>query len=155
MSVNDLRVSQSPPLHLLQWRSYKYHICGVQGWQSYRQPNKPSRRHCNRQCHNQFTTTAWAGGKWSELQWRLQNLEPVRICLSKVILLPFCLHNFRNKELMVQKLGTVLGLKNPKDPDVSYVLTVDNLIKILAIQMRFRLIKQKHTVYACSSYVYM
>ena len=74
----------------------------------------------------------------------------MRICLSKVNLLPLCLHNFRNKELMVQKLGTVLGLKNPKDPDVSYVLTVDNLIKILAIQMRFRLIKQKHTVYACS-----
>eukprot|EP00731_Ephydatia_muelleri_P024235 Em0016g506a len=44
----------------------------------------------------------------------------------------------QNKGLMVQKLGTVLGLKNPKDPDVSYVLTVDNLIKIFAIQMRFR-----------------
>ena len=39
---------------------------------------------------------------------------------------------------MLHKLGRVMGLEKPKDPDVSYVLTVDNLIKILAIQMRFR-----------------
>ena len=50
---------------------------------------------------------------------------------------------------MVQKLGTVLGLKNPKDPDVSYVLTVDNLIKIFAIQMRFRLDRMHTCMCAC------
>ena len=41
---------------------------------------------------------------------------------------------------MVQKLGVVLALKKHHDPDPSYVLTVDNFIKILAIQMRFRYI---------------
>ena len=48
--------------------------------------------------------------------------------------------NYRNwkKETMVQKIATVMGVKSPKDPDSSYVLTVDNVIKILAIQMRFR-----------------
>lgn len=37
--------------------------------------------------------------------------------------------------VMIQK---ILGVENPEDPDPSYVLTVDNLIKMLAIQMRFR-----------------
>ena len=48
--------------------------------------------------------------------------------------------NYRNwkKETMVHKIATVIGVKSPKDPDSSYVLTVDNVIKILAIQMRFR-----------------
>lgn len=41
---------------------------------------------------------------------------------------------------MVQKLGTVMGLDWLCDPDPSYVLTIDNLIKMLAIQMRFRYI---------------
>ena len=41
---------------------------------------------------------------------------------------------------MIEKIGTVMGLKSVKDPDPSYVLTVDNVIKILAIQMRFRYI---------------
>lgn len=41
---------------------------------------------------------------------------------------------------MVQKLGTVMGLDWLHDPDPSYVLTIDNLIKMLAIQMRFRYI---------------
>ena len=40
---------------------------------------------------------------------------------------------------MISKLGTVMGLQQDlDDPDTSYVLTVDNLIKMLAIQMRFR-----------------
>lgn len=45
---------------------------------------------------------------------------------------------------MIQKLATVMGLRYERgkiqdlDPDKSYVLTVDNLIKILAIQMRFK-----------------
>ena len=43
-----------------------------------------------------------------------------------------------NKGKMISKIGTVMGLSQVHDPDPSYVLTVDNLIKILAIQMRFR-----------------
>ena len=43
-----------------------------------------------------------------------------------------------NKMTMMQKMGLVMGLKYLDDPDPSYVLTVDNVIKILAIQMRFR-----------------
>jgi len=48
------------------------------------------------------------------------------------------------KDTMIQKLATVMGLRyehgniQDLDPDKSYVLTVDNLIKILAIQMRFK-----------------
>ena len=43
-----------------------------------------------------------------------------------------------DKETMMQKMSLVMGLENLSDPDPSYVLTVDNMIKILAIQMRFR-----------------
>ena len=43
-----------------------------------------------------------------------------------------------NKMTMMQKMGIVMGLEYLSDPDPSYVLTVDNVIKILAIQMRFR-----------------
>ena len=43
-----------------------------------------------------------------------------------------------NKATMIQKLSLVMGIEYPYDPDDTYVLTVDNLIKILAIQMRFR-----------------
>ena len=42
------------------------------------------------------------------------------------------------KSVMIEKISTVMGVDYPYDPDESYVLTVDNLIKILAIQMRFR-----------------
>ena len=42
------------------------------------------------------------------------------------------------KSVMIEKISTVMGVDYPHDPDESYVLTVDNLIKILAIQMRFR-----------------
>ena len=42
------------------------------------------------------------------------------------------------KGVMIQKISTVMGVEQPHDPDETYVLTVDNLIKILAIQMRFR-----------------
>lgn len=42
------------------------------------------------------------------------------------------------KALMVEKISRVMGVNLPDDPDKSYVLTVDNVIKILAIQMRFR-----------------
>ena len=42
------------------------------------------------------------------------------------------------KSVMIEKISTVMGVDYLYDPDESYVLTVDNLIKILAIQMRFR-----------------
>ena len=43
------------------------------------------------------------------------------------------------KDIMIQKILTVMGIEwGYPDPDPTYVLTVDNLIKILAIQMRFR-----------------
>ena len=42
------------------------------------------------------------------------------------------------KSTMIQKIATVMGIEFPYDPDETYVLTVDNLINILAIQMRFR-----------------
>jgi hypothetical protein len=50
-------------------------------------------------------------------------------------------HNW-TKEVMVEKIATVMGLDMVYDPDPSYVLTVDNVIKILAIQMRFRWVKE-------------
>ena len=48
--------------------------------------------------------------------------------------------NYRTwtKEIMIQRIGMVMGLDWVCDPDPSYVLTVDNVIKILAIHMRFR-----------------
>lgn len=49
--------------------------------------------------------------------------------------------DYRNwaKCVMIQKILTVMGIERDcSDPDSTYVLTVDNLIKILAIQMRFR-----------------
>ena len=50
--------------------------------------------------------------------------------------------NYQNWEapIMIEKIGTVMGLDYIFNPDSSYVLTVDNLIKILAIQMRFRFV---------------
>ena len=43
-----------------------------------------------------------------------------------------------SKEMMIRKILTMMGINESQDPDPTYVLTVDNLIKILAIQMRFR-----------------
>lgn len=43
-----------------------------------------------------------------------------------------------HKDAMISKLARIMGLECTVDPDPSYVLTVDNFIKILAIQMRFR-----------------
>jgi hypothetical protein len=42
------------------------------------------------------------------------------------------------RDVMIMKIASVMGLEMVYDPDPSYVLTVDNVIKILAIQMRFR-----------------
>lgn len=43
-----------------------------------------------------------------------------------------------SKQEMIKKIATVMGLTQVHDPDESYVLTVDNLLKILSIQIRFR-----------------
>ena len=45
----------------------------------------------------------------------------------------------RKKNVLLQKLATVIGLKDYYDPDPSYVITVDNIMKMMAILMRFRL----------------
>ena len=50
---------------------------------------------------------------------------------------------FRTKATLLAKLATVIGLKKNnirdiKDPDPSYVITVDNVMKMMAILMRFR-----------------
>ena len=42
-----------------------------------------------------------------------------------------------SKSSMIQKLSDVIGINCPNDPDESYVLTYDNAIKILSIQVRF------------------
>ncbi|XP_019857687.1 PREDICTED: E3 ubiquitin-protein ligase rnf213-beta-like [Amphimedon queenslandica] len=42
------------------------------------------------------------------------------------------------KDTMIEKIGMVMGLEWSWDPDPTYVLTVDNVIKIMAIHMRFR-----------------
>ena len=42
------------------------------------------------------------------------------------------------KDTMIAKIGMVMGLEWSHDPDPTYVLTVDNVIKIMAIHMRFR-----------------
>ena len=42
------------------------------------------------------------------------------------------------KSEMISKLAMVMGVEYVYDPDDTYVLTVDNMIKILAIHMRFR-----------------
>ena len=47
-------------------------------------------------------------------------------------------HRKWEKSDMIQKISMVMGVCDPTDPDKSYVLTVDNVIKVLAIQMRFR-----------------
>ena len=47
-------------------------------------------------------------------------------------------YRYWSKSQMIEKMAGVMGIENKSfDPDGSYVLTVDNCIKILAIQMRF------------------
>ena len=43
-----------------------------------------------------------------------------------------------DRATIIEKMSQVMGLKLSTDPDPTYVLTLDNLIKILAIHMRFR-----------------
>ena len=54
------------------------------------------------------------------------------------------------KQKMLKKISMVMGIQNPFDPDPSYVLTVDNVIKILAILMKFR-----YTVYLFVYFVHV
>ncbi len=51
------------------------------------------------------------------------------------------------KPIMIEKLATVMGVEYPYDPEPTYVLTVDNVIKILAIQMRFRSVLVHHLMF--------
>ena len=53
------------------------------------------------------------------------------------------------KDVMINKISTVMGIEGPYDPDPTYVLTVDNLTKILAIQMRFRFASLHTCMYGC------
>ena len=39
---------------------------------------------------------------------------------------------------MIERLCRVFGVNCSEDPDESYVLTSDNLLKMMAIHMRFR-----------------
>ena len=65
---------------------------------------------------------------------------------QKKVYMDSCLTVHRNKDAVIRKLGAVMGhfwvldkrLAAVEDPDPSYVLTVDNVIKMLAIRMRFR-----------------
>ena len=47
------------------------------------------------------------------------------------------------REDMITKLKNVMGIEDHQlhDPDDSYVLTVDNVMKMLAIHMRFRYLR--------------
>ena len=60
-------------------------------------------------------------------------IQPVMItCIHQCI----CLQIYRFT--MIEHLCYVMGIEFMSDPDDSYVLTVDNMKKMLAIQMRFR-----------------
>ena len=39
---------------------------------------------------------------------------------------------------MIERLWRVFGVDYGEDPDMSYVLTSDNFLKMMAIHMRFR-----------------
>ena len=43
-----------------------------------------------------------------------------------------------SREAIIKKMAHLMGKRQANDPDETYVLTVDNLIKIMAIEMRFR-----------------
>ena len=42
----------------------------------------------------------------------------------------------------IDKLCCVMGIQSMSDPDDSYVLTIDNMKKMLAIHMKFRYINK-------------
>jgi len=45
---------------------------------------------------------------------------------------------FSCRKEMIDRLCRVIGINDANDPDPSYVLTTDNLLKMMAIHMRFR-----------------
>ena len=57
------------------------------------------------------------------------------VCLDTSFSSKFSI-NFR--ATMIENLCFVMGIEYPSDPDGSYVLTIDNMKKMLAIHMRFR-----------------
>ena len=58
------------------------------------------------------------------------------LCHNKVNLQDDC--TTWKKMEMLRKLTAIMGLSTTEDPDDSYALTMDNVIKIIAIQMRFQ-----------------
>ena len=59
---------------------------------------------------------------------------------------------------MIEKLCYVMGIQYMSDPDDSYVLTVDNMKKMLAIQMRFRyecVLLLLLYLYVCNKYLFI
>lgn len=58
-----------------------------------------------------------------------------RLVIRYSDVIAFVMHS--NRVNMITKLCTVMGLDG-SDPDDTYVLTIDNMKKMLAIQMRFR-----------------
>ena len=53
-----------------------------------------------------------------------------------------------SKDLILLKLARVMGIE-PHDPDPTYALTADNLIKMLAIYMRLRYNRSVHEMNVC------
>ena len=51
-----------------------------------------------------------------------------------------CMHAYRLTK--IDKLCCVMGIQSMSDPDDSYVLTIDNMKKMLAIHMKFRYINK-------------
>lgn len=64
----------------------------------------------------------------------------VCVYVSFTIVLFCFVYVYRSKNVLIEKLARVIGLHvdHFKDPDPSYVITVDNIMKMLAILMRFR-----------------
>ena len=61
------------------------------------------------------------------------NLQPPQFKIFALLLVSPC---FRSKKL--EMLCKVMGVEIVYDPDSTYELTIDNMMKILAIHMRFR-----------------
>ena len=79
-------------------------------------------------------------------------------CCGKYNILSACFHSVQTfssslssvqhdsvpEALLVQRLAQFMGLKSPETvtkPDETYVLTNDNFVKIIGLQMRFRSVK--------------
>ena len=57
---------------------------------------------------------------------------------SLLVLVCIYVYVYMLRFTMIEKLCYVMGIQYMSDPDESYVLTIDNMKKMLAIKMRFR-----------------